>query len=136
MKRFLFVIVTVITFIVLACDQSKAPKKQAKAVKEVKKADLSKIPSELIYPGAEEKGMRIVKKDMEQVVLSTSTDFHAVSKYYRENLTSHGWKLMVKSENHNESRLIFEKGNRDALITAFPDADGKTSITVLWRLAE
>jgi hypothetical protein len=102
------------------------------------KVDLSKIPPELVYPGAKGEGMvTMTTKEGKgtSVTFATSADPRSVADYYDNTLPDRGWERTVRTESADEEGLTvfsaFEKKGQGAIITIAPGEEGKTSINIV-----
>lgn len=102
------------------------------------RVDLSRIPQELVYPGAKGEDMFTMatpEGEGTSITFSTSADPRTVADHYDRVLPAHGWGRTVRTESTDEAGLTvfsaFEKKDQGALITIAPGDKGKTSINIV-----
>jgi len=145
-KRYFIVIIIPLLMIFIMCKQSENKGKKSKEwkgrekYKEFVKLDL--LPKELLYPNSEGKCASIIYTNKGEdiwVVIITTDNYKKVGKHYRELLPEKGWTIFEQSEEADAkvgevgSFLMFDKNNRELLISLEPAENGGCSIEIIWR---
>jgi hypothetical protein len=118
--------------------EEEGPQYQTPTTENLQPGKAQKFPTK--YPARRYPNSRVVMAHVEPnlrpgqhnvVLLNSSDNQKVIARYYNEDLTKNGWKVVYASGNSAYSQIKYQKGDQEVEVRVFDDPYGKQHVQLL-----